>query len=91
MKPKLAPSPTSPPSSKYSPSSTPGPIASFNSFEDMDGGDGDVCEPDKRKVHNLIEKKYRCSINDRICLLRDMVSKHSKDNKRVSVTGRRVQ
>lgn len=42
-------------------------------------------EPNKRKVHNLIEKKYRCSINDRICMLRDMVSKHNNDTKKVLV------
>ena len=75
--------PSPPPLAKYPPATSFGPVASFNSFEDDEGEDGDVCEPDKRKVHNLIEKKYRCSINDRICMLRDMVSKHSKDNKRV--------
>ena len=81
MKPKLASISPTPPSSM----STPAPTSSFALFDDEDGGDGDGdgCEPDKRKVHNLIEKKYRCSINDRICLLREIVSKHTKDNKRV--------
>ncbi len=48
-----------------------------------DEDDDEMLPGGKKKSHNLIEKKYRTSINDRIGVLRSIVSRHFKNDKKV--------
>ena len=49
----------------------------------FDDDDDEMLPGGKKKSHNLIEKKYRTSINDRIGVLRNIVSRHFKNDKKV--------
>lgn len=76
--PKSEPSPDSAGSARKSVSSPEGPSSHGNSrkrksSEDDDEDDDDLDQPVKKTAHNMIEKRYRTNLNDKIAALRDSV------------------